>query len=61
MDMDFFYRSVGGLQKIQRDAYCADGSWLLRSLKATETHIYYSLEGARLASFSLTPVDCPQW
>ena len=61
MDTDVFNSQVNALQKIMRDTYCADGSWLLRSLKATETHTYYSPEGERLTSFSIAPADCPQW
>jgi hypothetical protein len=61
MDANYFNSRVNGLQKIWRDAYCSDGKWLLRSLKTTETYTYYSLEGERLASFSITPADCKQW
>ena len=59
MDMDA--NRWDGLEKIMRDGYCADDCWLLRSLKATETHAYYGLGGERLKSFSITPADCPQW
>src|SRR4029077_13902102 len=34
MDTNDFNARVVGLQKIMREAYCAEGSWLLRSLKA---------------------------
>ncbi len=61
VDTDVFNRSFTGVQKSMRDAYCADGSWLLRSLKVTETFTYYSPEGERLTSFSITPADCQQW
>jgi hypothetical protein len=58
MDTDAFNCWVGLDQKIMRDAYCADGSWLLRSLGATETHTFYSVAGGRLTSFSIAPADC---
>jgi hypothetical protein len=61
VDMDRFSRSFSGIQKNMRDAYCADGSWLLRSLKATETFTYYNPEGQRLTGFSIAPADCSQW
>jgi hypothetical protein len=61
VDTDVFNRSFSGVQKTMRDIYCADGSWLLRSLKATETFTYYSPEGERLTGFSIAPADCQQW
>jgi hypothetical protein len=61
MDLEAINRSVSGHRKSMRDAYCADGSVFLRKLKATETFIYYSSDGQRLTSFSITPADCVQW
>ena len=55
---------TSGVSRLVRradQAYCADGSWLLRSLKATETHTFYSAAGDRLTSFPIAPADCQQW
>jgi hypothetical protein len=60
MDTNAFNHWVRLDQRFMRDAYCADGSRLLRRLKATKTHTFYSSEGERLLSFSITPADC-QW
>jgi hypothetical protein len=49
MDTDAFNRWVGLDQKLMRDAYCAETSWLLRSLKATETHTHILQFGGRAA------------
>ena len=61
MDTNYFNSRLNGLQKIMRDAYCAEDNWLLRRLKATETFTYYSPDGERLTGFSIAPADCSQW
>lgn len=33
----------------------------MNSVKAMETHTYYSSEGERLTSFSIDRSDCPKW
>jgi hypothetical protein len=52
-----------GMSKMQKDfleSHCSDDGWFLRSIKATETHTFYSFEGAWLTSFSIGPADCPR-
>jgi hypothetical protein len=62
-NMQNMEKLVDGEQKDDLEFYCAgekgDGSYL-RSLKATLTRTYYSSEGTRLTSFSISPADCPQ-
>ena len=49
-------------QKDVLKAHCSDDDdFVLRSVKATETHTFYNLEGERLTSFSISPADCPRW
>ena len=47
-------------QKDLIKSHCSDDDdFVLKMLKATETHTYYSPEGERLTSFSMSPGDCP--
>ena len=61
VDLGEFYRGVARHQKDAVKGYCSGGGWLLRDAKATLTHIFYSFEGERLTSFSISPADCPSW
>jgi hypothetical protein len=56
-----FYSLVPKLQKLALESYCAHDNPFLRNLKATRASLYYSVEGERLTSFSISPADCPQW
>ena len=42
MDTNYFNSRLNGLQKIMRDAYCAEDNWLLRRLKDRDFHILQS-------------------
>ena len=61
VDVGAFNRFVSQRQNERLQGHCSDNGWFLRSVKATETHTYYSLEGERLTSFSVGPADCPKW
>lgn len=38
-----------------------DDDFVLKLVKATETHTYYGPDGERLTGFSISPADCPRW
>ena len=38
-----------------------ESDFILGMVKATETHTYYSVDGERLTSFSISPGDRGQW
>jgi hypothetical protein len=62
LDMRVFHSWVSERQKQALERYCSeDGGKFLRSVKAVETHRYFSSLGERLTSFSIGPADCPQW
>jgi hypothetical protein len=56
-----FYRWESEYQKTVLDSHCSDDEdFVLRLVKATETHTFYSSVGERLTSFSISPGDCPK-
>ena len=60
VDPGAFYRWITQYQKTVLNSHCsADDDFVLRWVKATETHTFYSSEGKRLTSFSIGPGDCP--
>ena len=61
VDMAAFRSAVDQIQKDALTRHCSDSSWTLRSMKATETEIFYSVNGERLTSFSIGPADCAKW
>ena len=56
--MEEFDRYLSKYQKLWLEEYCS--SQFERIIKATETHTFYSSEGAWLTSFSIGPGACPQ-
>jgi len=50
---------LSGYQKTVLNSHCSDGDdFVLRSAKATETHTFYTSQGERLTSFSVSLADC---
>jgi hypothetical protein len=53
---------VGQYQKKVLAGHCSESNdYVLDLLNGIETHTFYSPEGKRLTSFSITPADCRQW
>jgi hypothetical protein len=61
VDPTGFSRLLAVLQQTSINVECNDQSGSLKRLSATQTFIFYSVDGQRLTSFSTTPADCPGW
>ena len=61
VDMEPFHRLVSGQQKDFYEGRCSEDNSFLISIKAMETHTFYSSEGERLTSYSIDRADCPKW
>ena len=62
INLGAFPSFVSERQKDLIKEHCSeDDDFVLRSVKATETHTFYSSGGERLTSFSISPADCPRW
>jgi hypothetical protein len=58
VDMADFYRWVSQRQQSSLKDHCSDPGDDLKLFKAMETHTFFSVEGERLTSFSISPADC---
>jgi hypothetical protein len=60
-DSGAFYQWMTRYQKTVLDGHCSDDEdFVLKIMKATETHTFYSPGGERLTSFSIDQADCPR-
>jgi hypothetical protein len=57
--MGEFHRFLSQHHKQVLETHC--DNVFFRLMKATETHTFYSPDGERLTSFSISPADCPSW
>ena len=57
--MGEFHRFLSQHHKQVLETHC--DIVFFRLMKATETHTFYSPDGERLTSFSISPADCPSW
>jgi hypothetical protein len=61
VDIESFDRFVRQHEKDLLKSHCSDkNDFVIKTLKGTETHTYYSVDGERLMSFSISPSDCGQ-
>jgi len=52
--------NIEDYQRVSVAWHCSKrDDFVLGTLKAVETHTFYSPEGKRLTSFSISPADCP--
>jgi hypothetical protein len=61
VDMDGFHRFVSEMQKDLFKGRCSEDDSFFISIRAIETHTFYSDQGERLTSFSIDRADCPKW
>jgi len=60
VDPTTFSGALAIIQKTALKVECDEQSGNLKRLKAIQTHTFYGVDGQRLASFAVTPADCPQ-
>jgi hypothetical protein len=61
-DAAAFHRWLDEYQKGWFTSHCSNrDDFVVAKIKATETHAFYSSNGERLTSFSISPADCSKW
>jgi hypothetical protein len=59
-DPKTFSNTLAIFRKQMVQLECDDQSANLKRLNATQSYVFYAMDGQRLTSFSMTPADCPR-